>query len=846
MFRLTGKVVFALCAAMAAFGASEARGAALQSSDGTNPIVKDRFSPDPAPVVDGDTLYVFTGHDEPDARGYKMKDWQVFSTKDMVHWLSHGAVMDTSTFKWARQGDRAWASQAIKRNGKWHRYVAVQHGKGGDAIGVATADSVEGPWTDPVGDALLRAPAGYIDPSVFIDDDGKAWLFWGNCGGNPGCWYVELKENMHELAGEVKPVAGLMDEAAFGAPLWKKWGAGHRRNGEKNTNFEEAPWIYKLNGTYYLEYAAGGCPEFWAYSTAKSIHGPWTYRGAVTDCAENTGTIHGGSVFFKGSWYLVYHNANLPNGADCRRSFCIEKYTRNPDGSIPFVHQTKSGVSRAGATSLAPTLWADVPDIAMCRKGKKFYMVSTSMHFNPGIPVMVSTNLVDWKTASYCYETIENRPKDRLDDGRNDYSGGTWASSIRYDAQGDMFYVTSFNNQIDSTYLFWTRDPEKEPWSFSRLSPKQYDESLWIEDGRFWIYATVPGRPYKVRLTELKEDLSGFKDRGEIVLDNVTDCCGGGGLGEGTQVFKRNGWYYLVNIAWPRGNCRTVVVHRGKTRRGPWEGKVVLQREGIAQGSFIDDADGNWYGYFFGDRGAVGRCPYILPVTWEDDWPVVGRTNLVSSASPRMPGVVASDEFNSGKLDIAWQWNHNPVESLWSLTARPGWMRLSTDRLDGDLLSARNTLTQRCWGPACRAVTKLDVSGMKPGDWAGIAFFQKEYGFIGVRKTSGGRVFVEVTGPAVKRGQGAVAELRRGAKEVYLKAIGDFARPAREFFNGNPEGDDLGRFAFSEDGVAWFPLGRSFKMRYTIPHFTGYRFALFYFSTEEAGGHVDFDFLRLD
>ena len=135
---------------------------------------------------------------------------------------------------------------------------------------------------------------------------------------------------------------------------------------------------------------------------------------------------------------------------------------------------------------------------------------------------------------------------------------------------------------------------------------------------------------------------------------------------------------------------------------------------------------------------------------------------------------------------------------------------------------------------------------MKPGDWAGIAFFQKEYGFIGVRKTSDGRVFVEVTGPAVKRGQGAVAELRSGAKEVYLKAIGDFARPAREFFNGNPEGDDLGRFAFSEDGVAWFPLGRSFKMRYTIPHFTGYRFALFYFSTEEAGGHVDFDFLRLD
>ena len=148
---------------------------------------------------------------------------------------------------------------------------------------------------------------------------------------------------MVELASEVKPVPGLMEESAFGKPLKKARGAGARK--PIDTNFEEAPWIYKLGDTYYLEYAAGGVPEYWAYSTAKSIHGPWKYGGKIMDCAEGTGTIHGGSVFFKGEWYMLYHNATLEGGADCRRSACIERYVRNPDGSIPFIPATKKGVA---------------------------------------------------------------------------------------------------------------------------------------------------------------------------------------------------------------------------------------------------------------------------------------------------------------------------------------------------------------------------------------------------------------------------------------------------------------------------------------------------------------------
>ncbi|MCR5413255.1 MAG: family 43 glycosylhydrolase [Kiritimatiellae bacterium] len=815
-------------------------GEASAAMDGTNPIVKDRFTPDPAAVADGDWLYVFTGHDDPHARGYKMKDWQVFGTTNMTDWVDFGAVMDTSVFKWARQGDRAWASQAIKRGGKWYWYVAVQQAGGGDAIGVATADDIKGPWTDAAGKPMCTG-RGFIDPSVMIDDDGKAWLFWGNCGGDPGCWYGELKDNMFEFADGYRPVPGLMDEKAFGKPIKKARGAGAYK--KIDSNFEEAPWIYKAGDTYYLEYAAGGVPEYWAYSTAKSIHGPWTYGGRIMDEAENTGTIHGGSVFFKGEWYMVYHNAILPDGADCRRSFCIERYERNEDGSIPFIHQTKGGVSKAG--TLEPTLWADVPDISMCRKGNKYYMVSTTMHFNPGMPVMVSEDLADWKIASYCYPTIENRPKDRLENGENDYLFGTWAASIRYSEEDDRLYVTGFNNKVDSTYFFTCKDPEKGDWAFRRLSPKQYDESLWVENGRFWVYATVPGKPYKVRLTEMNKDFSGFVDGGKIVLGNVTDVFGArGGLGEGTQVFKRGDWYYLVNICWPKPKCRTVVVHRSKNMDGPWEGKVVYQHEGIAQGSFMESAEGKWFAYLFGDRGAVGRCPYMLPVEWEDGWPVVSKVNIPRKAG--IPAIVESDEFTGDGLKSVWQWNHNPADGLWSLSSRPGWLVLSTGRTDADLSTARNTLTQRTWGPACRAVTKVDVSSMKDGDKAGLALFQRDYASLSAVKE--GENFAVVL-EAAKKGKAAElarARLPKGVREVWLKATGDFSRLPGESFKENPPGADEGRFFWSEDGNVWHPVGRSVKLVYTIPHFTGYRFALFNYSTKNPGGHADFDFLRLD
>ncbi len=302
-----------------------------------NPIICDRYTPDPAPYVHGDTLYLFVDHDEDvTLNGYfTMKDWLLYSTVDMVNWTYRGTPLTSATFsKWAKQDNDCWASQCIERNGKWYWYVtATIKDQAYPGIGVAVADNPAGPYKDPIGKPLVQ---GWfkIDPSVFIDDNGQAYLFYGN----NMLWYAKLSKSMTSLTSneiEVKT----KDEKAFGP--YK----GYNDDGSPKTNFEEASWIYKRGNKYFLEYAAGGVPEHWAYSTADKITGPWTYQGKVMGLADNSFTIHGGSVEYKGHHYLFYHNGKLPDGGGYKRATCIEEYTPNEDGTLPFIQATTTGVS---------------------------------------------------------------------------------------------------------------------------------------------------------------------------------------------------------------------------------------------------------------------------------------------------------------------------------------------------------------------------------------------------------------------------------------------------------------------------------------------------------------------
>ena len=774
--------------------------------------VTTRYTADPAGVVDGDNFYIFAGHDEATNRGYRMFDYSVLRSKDGEHWEDLGTVLNLrAVFPWAR-ADMAWASQAIKRGDKWYWYIATQRGdraqRKGDAIAVAVADRPEGPWKDAIGGPLVEG-RGYIDPSVFIDDDGSAWLFWGNCGGNPGCWYAELNADMISLKSEVKPVPGLMDPKAFGEPLVKRLGAGVRKNGEKNTNFEEAPWIYKVGDTYYLEYAAGGVPEHWAYSTAKSIHGPWTYQGRVLDEDKRSETRHGGSVYFKGRWYLITHDGALKNSSGGRRSVAV----------IP--------------QALTPTVWSDIPDVAPLRVGDTYYMTSTTMHFNPGIPVMESKDLVHWKIISYCYDTIEDAPKYALDGG-DDYGFGTWASSIRY--HDGWFYVSSFNNQAKHTYIFRSKSP-KGPWEKHIIPELVYDHSLWFEgDKAYFFRSKRPG----VGLREIAPDFNSVLPGEETVCKNAVDVFGGKGLAEGTQVFKRGEYYYIVNICWPRGSCRSVVVHRSKNFKGPYdEGKVVFQHEGIAQGSFIDRPDGSWVAVLFADRGGVGRCPFIMEVEWQDDWPMVQERKVsnceFSNCESAEMSVVADDDFEGKELKLEWQWNHNPDNANWAL--KDGKLAIITSRIDDNLLKVKNQLTQRTIGPECAASIVVDGSKMKVGDRAGIALFQQRWGAIALERTEKG--FEVVNLPQARERTAIVGD------KVYLKANCDFRPYPFPRYEKIPAHIDQGWFEYSLDGKTWTQLGGKMPMPYTIPHFTGYRFSLFNWATKEAGGIAAFDDYRV-
>lgn len=296
-----------------------------------NPIVQTVYTADPAPIVHNDTLFLYTGHDEDGSTWFTMKDWKCYSTTDMVNWTDRGTPLAVETFSWAKKD--AWAGQCIFRNGKFYWYVPLNQSNGkGMAIGIAVSASPTGPFKDALGKPLLHSGNGDIDPSVFIDDNGQAYLYWGN----PYLKYVKLKDDMISYSGEVVTV-----------PLNKEGFNVRYKDAEKRPSaYEEGPWIYKRKNLYYLLYAAGGVPEHLAYSTAPTATGPWTYRDTIMSVIPTGGafTNHPGVVDYKGKSYLFYHNGALPGGGGFTRSVCVEEFSYHEDGAIPRIKNTVAGI----------------------------------------------------------------------------------------------------------------------------------------------------------------------------------------------------------------------------------------------------------------------------------------------------------------------------------------------------------------------------------------------------------------------------------------------------------------------------------------------------------------------
>ena len=499
-----------------------------------------------------------------------------------------------------------------------------------------------------------------------------------------------------------------------------------------------------------------------------------------------------------------------------------------------------------------PILWADVPDPDVIRVGDEFYLVSTTMHLMPGGPIMRSKDLASWETVSYIFNRLTDSPKYNMINGTV-YGRGQWATSLRYH-DGKFYAMFAPNdNPGGNTYIYTTEDPAKGWKLLSRMRHFHDSSFLFDDDGRVYVFHDTGS------ITELRPDLKG-------VLQGGLDTCvirrdaEETGLLEGSRAIKHDGKYYLLMVSWPINKPRRQVCFRADRLCGPWEKKVILQDNFAGfpyagQGTIVDDQKGNWYGVIFQDRGAVGRVLTVEPCHWIDGWPMLGDVNgkipfvmkKVVSGQPYHPFVV-SDEFNEGKaihpvLDIHWQWNHNPVNSAWSLTDRPGYLRLKTCRIVNNLFAAPNTLSQRMEGPGCSAVVKMDVMHLKDGDHAGFCAFNGDASLLTVSK-EGKRLVLRRTDESVMLSDQDKKIENVDCKEldsvslstpvIYLRIDADFRLHT-----------DKARLLYSLNNKNWTPIGGIFQMKYDYKRlFMGTRYAIFCYATKNIGGYVDVDWFH--
>ncbi len=282
------------------------------------PIIQTKYTADPAPMVYNDTVFLYTTHDEEDAEGFKMQDWLLYTSTDMVNWTDHGVVASLKSFDWVKRDNGAWAEQVVERNGKFYMYCPI-HGNG---IGVLVSDSPYGPFKDPLGKPLVWQKEHWddIDPTVFIDEDGQAYMYWGN----PNCYYVKLNEDMISYSGDIVKLK------------------------ETPEHYQEGPWFYKRNGHYYLAFASTCCPEGIGYAMSDSPTGPWKTKGYIMRPTERTRGNHPGIMDYKGKSYVFGLNYDLlkleTNTHYERRSVSVAEMHYNEDGTIqevPYWADTK-------------------------------------------------------------------------------------------------------------------------------------------------------------------------------------------------------------------------------------------------------------------------------------------------------------------------------------------------------------------------------------------------------------------------------------------------------------------------------------------------------------------------
>lgn len=498
-------------------------------------------------------------------------------------------------------------------------------------------------------------------------------------------------------------------------------------------------------------------------------------------------------------------------------------------GAMPATSQ-KLHSDNGDGTYTNPVIAADFPDPDIIQVGDTYYMVSTTMFVFPGVTILQSKDLVNW---SYCSNAVPRFDFSKcydLDDC-NRYAHGQWATSLKY--HNGRFYLLFIT--LDEGGFLCTAPRAEGPWEIRKLPKGFYDPGLFFDDdGRIYVAHGYSN----IMMTELNPDFSPKGKDSLVFAGNIRR-----GL-EGSHVYKINGYYYLYCTY--GGLDGIQVALRSRNIYGPYEQKVVIRDTtpginfGIHQGALMQTHTGEWWTILFVDSGPFGRFPSLQPVTWEDGWPMVG-VHGKAAVTYRKPDVgkawptktlPTSDEFTGSKLGMQWGWNHNPDSTRWSLTKRPGFLRLQTVSAVAGLPQARNTLTQRPFANYNHAIPttatiKMDIRNMKDGDLAGLAVFQDPYAFIGIRQSGGKKYIVMVNNGS------DIDSVAVNQQTVWLRTIASNSTKKAQF-------------AYSTDNKTFHALGNELTMQFNLKIFTGNKLCIFNFATKKAGGFVDVDWFRVE
>ena len=526
---------------------------------------------------------------------------------------------------------------------------------------------------------------------------------------------------------------------------------------------------------------------------------------------------------------------------------------------------------------------SDTPDPDIIRVGDAYYMTSTSMHFCPGVPIMKSYDLVNWEVVSYVYNVLADYNQLAMRNGQYDYGKGSWATSLRYREYDHKFYLSHTCNTTNKTYFYSTDDIEHGTWDQIVCNTFYHDGSLLFEGEDIYMFSGSG----TISVDKLKPDFSGSEWKKSIITSQMTtDVCGRNNTFlEATHAYKVGDTYYVFMCTWPSGAGKQQLVFKSKTVDGPYEGRVIIddsygRSEGLAQGGIVDLEDGStqttgkWLGFFMHLRGAAGRGLALTPCSFDaDGWPVVANSSRKAARSAREAKPVAGDfekksivnstefdnaaerpawtyqmpkdpveperyAYNGSNLPMGFEWNHMPDNRYWSLTERPGFLRLTNGSTATSMTNCRNVLTARTFGPECWGHVAMEIDGMRDGDIAGFGAFHRSYGYLAVRAEGDKKYIV------YRQRDGDSQDSSFSNNDPWLETVLEELDPSttrvyfKTYFDYRSYNNEFAHFYYSTDSVNWIDSGKARKVQFGYPtHFDGCRFGIFNFATKEAGGY---------